>query len=352
MTPAVTWPRTRALIEQGLARRAFPAAVIDVGRTAAPLWQEAFGALTYDPASAPTSLETIFDLASLTKVIATTSLVMRQVGAGALRLDTTVADVLPGWRHEGCCRIHLRHLLDHSAGFPARVTLYESASGRGSLEAAIRALPRMAAPGAASVYSDVGFMLLGFLLETWTGRPLDDQFRAIATLLDGEIGYRPPAAACDRIAPTEFDPWRGRLLRGEVHDEHAAALGGIAGHAGLFGTGPAAGAFARLVLRTFREPTPLGSPALMRRFAAPSETPGSRALGWDTMQPASSCGTKLSPAAIGHTGFTGTSLWVDPDQDLYVALLTNRVHPTRRNEALIALRPQVHDAIVADLDED
>jgi CubicO group peptidase (beta-lactamase class C family) len=349
-TMALTWPRTRALLEDALAGRAFPAAVMDVGRTSGPVWQEAFGALTYDADAPPATLETIFDLASLTKVIATATLTMRHVDTGGLRLDASLADILPGWRHPGGhCGIHVRHLLDHSAGFPGHVRLYESMSGRAAYEAAIRCLAPGTAPGIASEYSDVGFMLLGFLLETWSGAPLDQQFAAISSLLDGEIVFCPPTALRPRIAPTEIDPWRGRLLQGEVHDENAAALGGVAGHAGLFGTGPAVGAFGRLVLRTFRERTPLGAPDLMRTFARRTDTPGSRALGWDTMLPTSSCGTKLSAAAIGHTGFTGTSLWIDPTQDLYVAVLTNRVHPTRANDALVALRPRLHDAIVEEI---
>jgi CubicO group peptidase (beta-lactamase class C family) len=273
------------------------------------------------------------------------------VDGGRLRQNTSVAELLPGWRDAGHCHVHLRHLLDHSAGFPGHVRFYETAAGRPAFEHAIRALPLSGPPGAASEYSDVGFVLLGFVLETWAAAPLDQQFHAIAALLDGEVGYRPADAVRARVAPTEIDPWRGRLLQGEVHDENAAALGGVAGHAGLFGTGPAVGAFARLVLRTFRERTPLGAPALMHQFATATETPGSRALGWDTMRPTSSCGTRLSLSAMGHTGFTGTSLWIDREQDLYIALLTNRVHPTRENEALVARRPRIHDAIVADLEE-
>ncbi len=154
-----------------------------------------------------------------------------------------------------------------------------------------------------------------------------------------------------RIAPTEADPWRARLLRGEVHDENAAVLEGVAGHAGVFGTARAVGDFARLVLRTFHEPTVLGTPPLMATFAQATGVPGSsRALGWDTMRPTSSCGTLMSPAAIGHTGFTGTSLWIDPTRDVYVVFLTNRVHPTRANEALVSIRPRLHDAIGRELD--
>jgi CubicO group peptidase (beta-lactamase class C family) len=143
---------------------------------------------------------------------------------------------------------------------------------------------------------------------------------------------------------------RGRLLVGEVHDENAWALGAVAGHAGLFGTVGAVGAFARAVLHTLGGEPVLARPETMRRFIQKTDVPGSsRALGWDTMLPTSSCGTRLSPTAIGHTGFTGTSLWIDVERDLYIVLLTNRVHPTRDNERLRAIRPRVHDAIVADL---
>jgi CubicO group peptidase (beta-lactamase class C family) len=149
------------------------------------------------------------------------------------------------------------------------------------------------------------------------------------------------------MAPTEHDDWRGRDLVGEVHDENAAALGGVAGHAGLFGTAASVGAYARLVLRAFTEKTTLGDPELMRRFSSRTRVPGSsRALGWDTMLPTSSCGTRLSASSIGHAGFTGTTLWIDHERDLYVVLLTNRVHPTRENTKLTAIRPQVHDAII------
>jgi CubicO group peptidase (beta-lactamase class C family) len=153
-------------------------------------------------------------------------------------------------------------------------------------------------------------------------------------------------------APTEADEWRGRVLQAEVHDENAAALGGVAGHAGVFGTAGAVGAFARLVLATLTRSTVLGTPEELRQFVTRSSVPGSsRALGWDTMLPTSSCGTRMSARAIGHTGFTGTSLWIDPEQDAYVVWLTNRVHPTRANDALVALRPKLHDAVMDGLSQ-
>ena len=153
------------------------------------------------------------------------------------------------------------------------------------------------------------------------------------------------------MAPTENDPWRGRLLVGEVHDENAWALGGVAGHAGLFGTAAAVGSCARHMMQILGGRTGVVTRSTVDTFIARrTGIPGSsRALGWDTMLPTSSCGTRLSPRAFGHTGFTGTSLWIDPELDVYVALLTNRVHPTRANEAINLVRPALHDAVIAEL---
>ena len=343
------FPSARQVIRSGLEARAFPAASIEVGRLDGALWRESFGRLTYAddaPACVP---ETIFDLASLTKVIATTSIAMRLVADGWLSLDAPVTTYLPAFSGADRASITIRHLLTHASGLPAHARLWESANGRDAYERAITELPLERAPGAESVYSDPGFLLLGFAIEALARAPLAAQFQPIAETL-ADVMYLPPPELIDQIAPTEFDPWRGRLLRGEVHDENAAALGGAAPHAGLFGTARGVGEFARLVMRTFSEATILGTPNAMHEFARRSTVPNSsRALGWDTMLPTSSCGTRLSPTAIGHTGFTGTSLWIDVENDLYVVFLTNRVHPTRENTALAALRPKVHDAVAVDL---
>jgi CubicO group peptidase (beta-lactamase class C family) len=230
---------------------------------------------------------------------------------------------------------------------PGIAELWRGHSGRDAYQRAIAALPLVYTPGSRSIYSDPGFILLGLVLERLAPAELDRQFARIAGEL-GEIGFLPADHLRPRIAPTEVDGWRGRLLVGEVHDENAAAFGGVAAHAGLFGTAAAVGTFARLVLATFHATTILGTPELMRTFTTRSAVPvSSRALGWDTMLPTSSCGTLMSPTAIGHTGFTGTSLWIDWERDFYVVLLTNRVHPTRANEQLRAIRPRLHDAIIA-----
>jgi CubicO group peptidase (beta-lactamase class C family) len=352
----VAYPRfmrlaaAQALLDQAQAAGAFPAGAIEVGRSAGPLWRYTCGRLTYDEHAPACEFDTVFDLASLTKVIATTSLVMRHVRSGTMGLETPVSLALPAWRHRERDGIRVRHLLDHSSGLPAHANFWERMAGRDAIADAIGRLPLDHPPGTASVYSDLGFMLLGFLLEAVAQRPLDAQFASLARGWDSDLRFLPPPAWASRTAPTEVDPWRGRLLSGEVHDQNAAALGGVAAHAGLFGTVGDVGSFARLVLTTRLRPTRLGTPDLLAAFAQRSRVPGSsRALGWDTMRPTSSCGTKLSPAAIGHTGFTGTSLWIDLDRDFYVALLTNRVYPTRENTSWRQWRPRVHDAVVDDL---
>jgi CubicO group peptidase (beta-lactamase class C family) len=346
--PAGAFDRATTLLDEAIRARAMPAAVAEAGRRTGRVWTTALGTLTYDAGARPTTLDTVFDLASLTKVIATTTITMRAIQSGALRLDTRVADVLSTWRGADREAVTIRHLLDHSSGLPAHRRLWEQARGRDAFEHLIAATPLESKPGTAAVYSDLGFMLLGFVLADVCGNPLDalwDQWRRVSLPRDAPITYG-TASTAGPIAPTEHDPWRGHVLRGEVHDENAAALGGVAAHAGLFGAARGVGAFARLVLQTFRSPTPLGDPDLMRTFAAPSRPGASRALGWDTMRPTSSCGTRMAPTAIGHTGFTGTSLWIDHERDVYVVLLTNRVHPTRENQALPALRPAFHDAVM------
>jgi CubicO group peptidase (beta-lactamase class C family) len=343
----------RALLDGGVNDRAFPAACIEIGRRSGTLWREAFGTLTYDPGAPRAEPSTIFDLASLTKVLATTTLVMKAVERGALDLDGPVAARLASWRGSDRESVTIRDLLAHCSGLTGYLPFFRDYTGRIEFEQAISQLPLEYVPRSQSIYSDLGFMLLGFILEDLGSASLGDQFAPIARLVAPEpVAFRPPRTWRARTAPTEVDSWRGRLLVGEVHDENAWALSGAAGHAGLFGTTAAVGQYARLVLETFVNDTDLSRRTTLDVFARKREDiPGSsRALGWDTMLPTSSCGRLMSPRAIGHTGFTGTSVWIDPGLDLYVVLLTNRVHPTRENEKLKVLRPAIHDTIVETLD--
>ncbi|MEO6212169.1 MAG: serine hydrolase domain-containing protein [Vicinamibacterales bacterium] len=358
MTP---FPGAAALLRDGIAARAFPAASIEVGRREEVLWRASFGALTYEEEAPSADAETIFDLASITKVLATTTLTMRAADEGLLTLDDRVADWIPDWRAADREQVTLRDLLTHSSGLTAYLPFFRDHTGRVEFQQAIATMPLEYEPRTQSLYSDLGFILLGFILEDARSRAsqsvgagafdpvasLAAQFGRIATLVTDEpLTYLPSRAWRSRIAPTEYDPWRGRTLVGEVHDENAWALGGVAGHAGLFGTGAGVGAFARATLHTIAGDPILARSATMRQFIERSDgSGGSRALGWDTMLASSSCGQRMSSTAIGHTGFTGTSLWIDWERDLYVVLLTNRVHPTRENSLLKQLRPRVHDAV-------
>ena len=342
------------LIADARAAHAFPAAAIEVGRLAGPIWRHTEGRLTYDEDAAAVTETTLFDLASRTKVLATTPLVMRQLAAGRPLLNAPVSAHVRDWSGTDRAGVAISDLLEHAAGLTSWWDLYRRAPSRSDFAHEIATMPLEYAPRTRSIYSDLGFILLGLILESVDGRRLDDQFAEGLTSPD--LLYRPPPDQRARTAPTEDDrAWRGRLLVGEVHDENAWALDGVAGHAGLFGTVGAVGEHARLVLETLRRSTTLGTPWLMVRMLAPSRVPGSsRALGWDLMRPTSSCGRRLSPAAFGHTGFTGTSLWIDPIRDLYVVLLTNRVYPQRPadpQDGLARLRPQVHDAVVAALED-
>jgi CubicO group peptidase (beta-lactamase class C family) len=356
-----------AIVRDAIASGAFPAAALEVGRASGPLWRDATGRLTYDAEAPAVDQATIFDLASLTKVLATATLAMRAVDDGRLTLDDPLARWLREWRGRDRERVTIRDVLAHSSGLTAYLPFFRDYRGRFEFEHAICTLPLEYAPRSRSLYSDLGFMLLGFILEdvqpagpgfrgaagaSDPSRSLATQFHRLASFITAEpLRFNPPRSWRPVIAPTEIDPWRGRLLAGEVHDENTWALGGAAGHAGLFGTAAAVGACARAMLRTIAGDALLAQVATMRTFIARTDVPGSsRALGWDTMLPTSSCGTLMSPTSIGHTGFTGTSLWIDWERDLYVVFLTNRVHPTRENDAIRHVRPRLHDAIVAELD--
>jgi len=351
------------ILLEGILDRAFPAATTEVGRSNGPIWRRAFGTLTYEADSPEVRHDTIFDLASLTKVIATTTLVMRAIDDSLVTLDDPIAAHLPEWRGADREAVTVRDFLAHASGLPAYLPFFRDHTSRVDFEPAICHTPLEYTPRSQSIYSDLGFMLLGFILEDLcrgvraAGRydpaaTLTAQFRRVASFITIEpLAYNPPRAWRPRTAPTEHDAWRGRTLQGEVHDENAWALGGAAGHAGLFGTAGAVGAFAQSVLRTIAGERVVAAPDTFREFIQRAGTPGSsRALGWDTMLPTSSCGSRMSSTAIGHTGFTGTSLWVDWERDHYVVLLTNRVHPSRENERLRAIRPAFHDAVMEQLD--
>jgi CubicO group peptidase (beta-lactamase class C family) len=347
---AARFREARDLLQRAVAERAFPAAVVEVGRPNDLLWREAFGRLSFDADAPPTRDDTIFDLASLTKVLSTATIALRQVERGAIGLDDPVSAHIAAWNEPSRQSVTIRDLLAHCSGLPAHVPFFLNYKGRAEFEAAICATPLEYEPRARSIYSDLGFMLLGFILEA--AAPLAVQFDAMRVQMGNiqELQFDPPAVWRTRTAPTREDRLRGRRV-GEVDDDNAWALGGIAGHSGLFGTAAAVGEFARHVLQVLdRRTGAFRRDSLLTFISRRADVPGSsRALGWDTMLPTSSCGTRMSPRAFGHTGFTGTTLWIDPDREVYVVLLTNRVHPTPDNDAIFQVRPALHDAVIEEL---
>ena len=341
----------QALIDTASADGTAPALAVDVGNSRRSLWTYAAGHLAYDSTSPKTTLDTIFDLASLTKVIATATITMRYIDSGIITLDDKIGDHLSEWKGDDRAHVTIRDLLEHSSGLTAHLPFFNDYRGQAEFEPAICQLPLEYKPKSQSIYSDLGFMLLGFILSKLNDNDysLNAQFADIADERNwGTIGYRPSTCWLPHVAPTEQDSWRGRLLLGEVHDENCYALGSVAGHAGLFGTGTAVGRFARDTLRALSGEKTFASTETVNVFRHKSSVPNSsRALGWDTMLPTSSCGALMSPQSIGHTGFTGTSLWLDPIADRYVVLLTNRVCPTRTNDAILKFRPRLHNAIMS-----
>ena len=359
MQPSQLAP-ARSILEAAVSQRAFPGAVLAVGykgeTSVVPI-----GCLTYEDRSAPVRPDTIYDLASLTKVVATTTAAMILVDRGALSLDRPVGLYLtdfvdpydtaadPLWAARG--EITVRHLLAHTSGLLAYERFYLRAREKSHVLAEALALPLDESPGIKTGYSDVGFILLGAIIELVSGQTLDAfcQTEIFSPLGMSDTRFNPPEALWDRIAPTENDmDFRKRLIRGEVHDENAWVMGGVAGHAGLFGTAADMARFCSMMLaggkageRQFLKPEAI------REFARPwpaSEGPP-RGLGWDKPSEPSSCGRYFSASSYGHLGFTGTSIWIDPEKSLFVILLTNRVHPSRANESIRQVRPAVHDAV-------
>ncbi len=353
----------------------FPGAVLHVRLRGTPVYHRAFGRAALVPAREPAHLETIYDLASLTKPLATTTALLCLVRDGRLGLDDPLQKHIEEFKGSALGEATIFHLLTHSSGLPAWRPLYERIAEEdhrapgllGSPASVTLALslikqePLATPPGARSLYSDPGFMLLGILIERVSGSTLAAYCRRSvfepmkATLFflgprsTGPGSVAPPDTSL--VAPTEDDPWRGRLLRAEVHDENAYVLGGVAGHAGLFGTAAAVSVVTGHWLDSYMGRSRLLPPDLVKRFTTRQESiaGSSWALGWDTPSAPSSSGSRFSAASFGHLGYTGTSIWVDPAKELEVVLLSNRVHPTRRNEGIKQFRPLIHDLIYEEL---
>jgi CubicO group peptidase (beta-lactamase class C family) len=362
------------LLDSALASGAAPGAVLAIS-----LDGERFlygsGQLGADEPGVPGG-ETIYDLASLTKVVGLVTGAMLAVAEGKLELDAPVQRYVPAFTGAGKERVTVRMLLVHASGLPAWRPLFREAGSRAEAFALADTTRLSSAPATVEVYSDLGAIVLTQVLETIYHQRLDSllQSRVFGPLGMTATGYLPSAGRRDRIAPTEMDPWRGRVLRGEVQDENAAIMDGVSGHAGLFASAEDLLTFAEWVLeqadgrsggqavKRSENRSVISRPAdrltvrpsVVREFTRRQNlVPGStRALGWDTPAPGGSAGSRLSARSFGHTGFSGTSLWIDPERRLAIILLSNRVNPTRDNPRWAPVRGKIADLVMATLFKD
>ena len=332
------------------------------------------GRLSSEPPGLPVQPSTMYDLASLTKPLATVTSILLLIQRAKVALEDPVQQIFAELEGTPIGQATVQDLLTHRSGLPGWRPFYERLDARGigpelsggsepvkrHLLQMIRDEPLIYGRGARSLYSDLGFMLLGLLAERLSGMALDlwcqeaivrplqaDPLMFCPTVGRVQSGAVGSNVASSRIAPTEHDEWRNRFLCGEVHDENAAAMGGVAGHAGLFGTAESVLAVSGAWLRGYHERESILDGKLVRQFTIrqDSSTQSSWALGWDTPSAPSSSGSCFSERSFGHLGYTGTSLWIDPLRQLEVVLLSNRVHPNRRNEKIKIFRPLIHDLV-------
>jgi CubicO group peptidase (beta-lactamase class C family) len=359
------WSPVISFLDSAVAAGAAPGAVLGVS-VAGQRYIHATGRLTAEE-TASAEPTTVYDLASLTKVVALTTAVMLAVDDGKLELDAPVQRYLPAFMGKGKEQVTVRLLLAHASGLPAWRPLFRETRTREEALALADSTPLSSPPGTADVYSDLGMIVLTQAVEAAYHERIDSLLarRVFQPLGMTSVRFLPTTGDA-RIAPTEADPWRGRVLRGEVHDENAARLDGVSGHAGLFGAVPDLLTFAEWILGQADgrsggltegfEPSarPTVRPSVLREFTRRQNlVPGSsHGLGWDTPSPGSSAGSLLSPRSFGHTGFTGTSLWIDPEHRVAIVLLSNRVHPTRDNPRWAPVRAAIADLVMTTLFED
>ena len=309
-----------SVMRRAIAAGGFPGASVIVGRRSGIVWERGYGTLDWTSGTPVDAERTMYDVASLTKVVATTAATMMLVDRGKLQVDDPVVRLLPTFQGRDKSEVTLRDLLTHRSGLPAGRIL--SRKGPQSAKRSVLSTPLVRQPGSRGEYSDLGLDVLGFVVERVAREPLDRYLRRAVydPLGMSSTMFRPGASLRSRIAPTEAP-----LARGQVHDRNARALGGVAGHAGLFATAGDLAVFAQMMLDNG---TVGGKKFLadstVREFTRPGA--GWRGLGWETCSGGGSCGRYLTPRAFGHTGFTGTSMWIDPERDLFVIVLSNWIH--------------------------
>ncbi len=339
------------IVDNAIEDSAFPGAVVLVEKNGKIIFEKAFGHFTYDKNSRPMTLNTLFDLASLTKVISTTNCAMICIDRGLFKLDDKVSKYIPQFAQNGKEQITIRNLLLHNSGLPAYKRYYEMYNNATDVINDIYSTKLEYPTGTKTVYSDLGIITLGKIIEKVTGMTLDKfaEKEIFNPLGMKNTMYNPPDSLKQFCAPTEYDNyWRHRQIQGEVHDETASMLGGVAGHAGLFST---AGDIAKVLQMLLQDGEFNGKQIIksktVKLFTKRQSEKSTRALGWDTKsKTGSSAGDLFSDDSYGHTGFTGTSVWTDPERKLFVVFLTNRVYPTRENHKLFKVRPALHNAVI------
>ncbi len=338
------------VLREAIAARAFPGAAVAVTQDGRMLLHAGLGRFRYEQDSPAVAAGTLYDIASVTKVVSTTPIAMLLYERGLLDLEMPLASVLREFAGPDARREHVtvRMLLAHSSGLPGYEPLYKNARGRNQLLRAACTVPLACDPGARAEYSDIGFLLLGEALSRLAEEELGSFSRReiFGRLGMAHTGYIPPERFRSSCAPTEDDKeFRRRIIQGEVHDENAAALCGVSGHAGVFSTAGDVAAFAHAMLEGG---APILRPETVSLFTRreSSSAGTTRALGWDTPGRPSQSGKHFSPASFGHLGYTGTSLWIDPEKRISIALLTNRTWPDRSSNAIKEVRPRFHDAVM------
>jgi CubicO group peptidase (beta-lactamase class C family) len=322
-----------------------------VGYRGVLVLEDSAGRLDYTPNAAPAAPDTIYDLASLSKAVGTTTAAMMLAESGRLLLNAPVQDYLPEFSGQNKEKVQVANLLTHSAGLPAWLPLYKEVKGYAEFLKKVFAVPLEFEPGTKSQYSDLGMILMGEILSRASGRTLDEFLsdQLFAPLGMQATTYNPPKTLLARIAPTEDDPWRKRVVRGEVHDENAYAMGGVAGHAGLFSSAHDLAVFAQMMLNQgIYDHRRYLKPETIARFTSAQGPPGSaQGLGWRKPSASNWTGLVFSPSAYGHTGFTGTSIWIDPERQAFIILLSNRVHPSRKNQKIDEARRGISESVMS-----
>ena len=339
------------LIINAIKDKAFPGAVVLISKNNKVIYEKGFGHLTYDDTSAIVTKNTVYDLASLTKVIATTTATMLCYDRGLFDLDAPVIKYIPEFGKNGKDNITIKNLLLHNSGLPAFIRFFKTTNNSDEVLNEIYSSKLSYKTGTETMYSDLGIIVMGKIIERVTGKSLDDfckkeifnPFKMTSTY------FNPPDSLQYKIAPTELDNYlRHRLIWGEVHDETAFLLNGAAGHAGLFSTAEDISKLVNVILNNgLYDGKQFIKPGTIKLFTTRYSDQSTRALGWDTKsEENSTAGDLFSMSSFGHTGFTGTSVWVDPTRKLYVIFLTNRVYPTRQNHRISKVRPALHNLVI------